>query len=382
MRFLSLLVALFPVISGASTLEIWVGVSHEMAGYLRKHIEAMTDHRVEIRPFDINTIRAELLMADSRDNAFPDAIWVPSDFLGLTDYIDLSALPDNWVDISRYEQKALDAVIINGELKALPVAIGNQLVLYSNTPQEHAVSWEQLIQSSSLSDQASLLFPNPNMYFYLSFYQLFSQQKLSSKNIRGDKLVSVFEFISMLEQQHVIEASCDEACARQRFISGEVEFLIDGDWAFSELQQAVGKQLQVLSLPTYRGKAMSSFSGAKVFAITKKGLANPQKTVALQEVVEYLQSYSFSYLAHSNAMISPFNEVNKRRIEKGNQLLSDMYDQCQVSQMMSSDYHMSIVWEASARAYDRYKSGMPTAELDKFYDDFVRYYSNNMRSEH
>ena len=379
-RLLSILTVLFPVFTCASTLEIWAGINYEASGYVKEHIESMTEHRVEIRPFDINSIRSELLIADPRDNTFPDAIWVPSDFLGLTEYIELSTLPSAWVDTSRYEKKAQDAVVINGELKALPVGIGNQLVLYSNKPQDHAISWEELIQRSSESKRASLLFPNPNMYFYLAFFQLFSHDILSSRNVDGEGLVSIFEFIDKLEKAQVIEASCNEVCARQRFIDGDVEFLIDGDWAFGELHQAYGDQLHVGSLPTYRDKAMSSFSGAKIFAITQKGMDNPNKREALKQVVQYLQSNSFTYLAHSNAMISPFREVNLRRVEEGNMTFSNMYDEFQSSQMMSSDYKMAIVWEASARAYERYKSDMPKQELHKFYDDFVEYYSANMRS--
>ncbi len=178
MRFLSILAALFPVVTCASTLELWAGINYETADYVKEHIESMTDHRVEIRPFDINSIRSELLVADPRDNTFPDVIWVPSDFLGLTEYIELSTLPSAWVDTSRYEKKALDAVVINDELKALPVGIGNQLVLYSNKPQDHAITWEELIQRSSDSNRATILFPNPNMYFYLAFFQLFSQDML------------------------------------------------------------------------------------------------------------------------------------------------------------------------------------------------------------
>nr|WP_275665032.1 extracellular solute-binding protein [Vibrio sp. Isolate34] len=379
-RLLSILTVLFPVFTCASTLEIWAGINYEASGYVKEHIESMTEHRVEIRPFDINSIRSELLIADPRDNTFPDAIWVPSDFLGLTEYIELSTLPSAWIDTSRYEKKAQDAVVINGELKALPVGIGNQLVLYSNKPQDHAISWEELIQRSSESKRASLLFPNPNMYFYLAFFQLFSHDILSSRNVDGEGLVSIFEFIDKLEKAQVIEASCNEVCARQRFIDGDVEFLIDGDWAFGELNQAYGDQLHVGSLPTYRDKAMSSFSGAKIFAITQKGMDNPNKREALKQVVQYLQSNSFTYLAHSNAMISPFREVNLRRVEEGNMTFSNMYDEFQSSQMMSSDYNMAIVWEASARAYERYKSDMPKQELHKFYDDFVEYYSANMRS--
>ncbi|MEZ9588877.1 maltose/maltodextrin-binding protein [Vibrio cyclitrophicus] len=380
MRLLSILPAFFPMFTCASTLEIWAGINYETADYVKEHIESMTEYYVEIRPFNVNSIRSELLVADPRDNIFPDAIWVPSDFLGLSEYIDLATLPENWVNTSRYEKKALDAVLIDGELKALPVGIGNQIVLYSNKPQSQVITWESLIQRSADTKQVSLLFPNPNMYFYLAFYQLFSKNLLSAQNVNGKGLVSVFEFIEMLEKTNTIERSCDEVCARQQFINGEVEFLIDGDWAFSELDSAFGEALHVNSLPTYQGRSMSSFSGAKVFAITKKGMENPEKREALKEVVEYLQSNRFTYLAHSNAMISPFSEVNQRRVKEGNHTFSNMYDEFQSSQMMSSDYRMAIVWEASARAYERFKSGMPKGELHKFYDEFVLYYSATMRS--
>ncbi|MEZ9417153.1 maltose/maltodextrin-binding protein, partial [Vibrio sp. 10N.286.49.E1] len=91
------------------------------------------------------------------------------------------------------------------------------------------------------------------MYFYLAFYQLFSEDLLSSKNINGEGLVAIFDFIDMLQQKKVIESSCSDTCARQRFIHGEVEFLIDGDWAFNELDEAFGRNLYVNPLPTYRG---------------------------------------------------------------------------------------------------------------------------------
>ncbi len=50
-----------------------------------------------------------------------------------------------------------------------------------------------------------------------------------------------FDFIDMLQQKKVIEPSCSDTCARQGFIDGEVDFLIDGDWAFSDLDAAFGQ---------------------------------------------------------------------------------------------------------------------------------------------
>ncbi|GMM87379.1 extracellular solute-binding protein [Vibrio fortis] len=377
MRILTGLVAFFPLIAYAATIEIWAGIEFETAQKVKQHIETLTEHTVEVRRFDINSIRAELVVADPRDTAFPDAIWVPSDFLGLSDYIDISTIPDTWVDESRYEEKALEVVELKGQLKALPVAIGNQLVLYSRHKSSTHMSWEQLIHLSQESSREVIAFPNPNMYFYLAFHQLFSNQPLSSRSIDGESVVAIFRFIEQLEQQGVIARDCDNVCARQRFLSGQVDYLIDGDWAYSELAESE-PNLTINALPTFQAKRMASFSGAKVFAITEKGMQDIDKQMVLREMVSFLQSNRFSYLARSDAMMSPFKDVNQKRMTSNQGSFSQMYQQFQAAQMMSSDYYMAIVWEAAARALERYKLGMPKDEIPAFYDDFVARYAERI----
>lgn len=399
MKILTGLVAFFPWIACAASIEIWAGIEFETAQKVKQHIENLTEHTVEVRRFDINTIRAELVVADPRDTAFPDAIWVPSDFLGLSDYIDISTIPTAWVDESRYEEKALEVVELNGELKALPVAIGNQLVLYSRVqndalhqnlsqnqsgtqkPSNAQMTWEQLITLSQESSREAIAFPNPNMYFYLAFHQLFSNQPFSSRSINGESVLEIFRFIEQLEQQGVIEGGCDNDCARQRFLSGQVDYLIDGDWAYNELSQSE-PNLTINALPTYRGKPMASFSGAKVFAITEKGMQDIDKQMVLREMVSFLQSNRFSYLARSDAMMSPFIDVNQKRMASNEGSFTQMYQQFQAAQIMSSDYYMAIVWEASARALERYKLGMPEEEIPAFYDDFVERYAKRLGGQH
>lgn len=399
MKILTGLVAFFPWMAYAATIEIWAGIEFETAQKVKQHIETLTEHTVEVRRFDINTIRAELVVADPRDTAFPDAIWVPSDFLGLSDYIDISTIPTAWVDESRYEEKALEVVELNGELKALPVAIGNQLVLYSRVqndalhqnlsqnqsgtknPSNAQMTWEQLITLSQESSREAIAFPNPNMYFYLAFHQLFSNQPFSSRSINGESVLEIFRFIGQLEQQGVIAGGCDNGCARQRFLSGQVDYLIDGDWAYNELFQSE-PDLTINALPTYRGKPMASFSGAKVFAITEKGMQDIDKQLVLREMVSFLQSNRFSYLARSDAMMSPFKDVNQKRLASNEGSFTQMYRQFQAAQIMSSDYYMAIVWEASARALERYKLGMPKEEIPAFYDDFVERYAKRFGGQH
>lgn len=320
-------------------------------------------------------------------------------FPRLSDYIDISTIPTAWVDESRYEEKALEVVELNGELKALPVAIGNQLVLYSRVqndalhqnlsqnqsgtqnPSNAQMTWEQLITLSQESSREAIAFPNPNMYFYLAFHQLFSNQPFSSRSINGESVLEIFRFIEQLEQQGVIAGGCDNGCARQRFLSGQVDYLIDGDWAYNELSQSE-PNLTINALPTYRGKPMASFSGAKVFAITEKGMQDIDKQLVLREMVSFLQSNRFSYLARSDAMMSPFKDVNQKRMASNEGSFTQMYQQFQAAQIMSSDYYMAIVWEASARALERYKLGMPKEEIPAFYDDFVERYAKRLGGQH
>ena len=127
---------------------------------------------------------------------------------------------------------------------------------------------------------------------------------------------------------------------------------------------------------------MASFSGAKVFAMTEKGMQDIDKQLVLREMVSFLQSNRFSYLARSDAMMSPFKDVNQKRMASNEGSFTQMYQQFQAAQMMSSDYYMAIVWEASARALERYKLGMPKEEIPAFYDDFVERYAKRFGGQH
>ncbi|NOH81019.1 extracellular solute-binding protein [Vibrio sp. RE86] len=369
-KFITICSICFSGFSLSTTLEIWSGLEHELALSLKAKVEAKTHHRIEVRSFDIHALRAELLVADVTDSYYPDAIWVPSDFLSLNPHVNFHTIPKTWYGEHQFEPLALEAVTIENQVKAIPFAIGNHLVLYHRTSNgSEPPTWEALIDLAKQRGKPSISFASDNVYLSTAFYTLFDYSSMNDLNLSGEVVVKISRFIEELERTHTIPANCGIACARNKFINGEVDYLIDGDWAYKELSLALGSTLGIQSLPTYQSKVMTSFSGAKVFAITPKATKSEGKMKLLKAIVDGIMQYNEQ--RQEGLYISPYQNVNQRLLATGPSDFSTLYRAFTQSTMMPSTIKMNVVWEALGRAQSRYRSGMPDEELAKFYESFV-----------
>jgi maltose-binding protein MalE len=213
----------------------------------------------------------------------------------------------------------------------------------------------------------------PNMYFFMSFVSLFSHHEMDiATDIEVGALASTLRFYDRLVDNRLLEDGCDQSCARQKFIKGEVAYLIDGDWALGELKQAMTDDLAISALPSYQSKPMRSLSGGKALIFSKQAMQNPLKRTALKEMALMVQQSEFvDQVIIGQNLISANAKLNELSFYSFSTYYSQLYSELEPAVIMPSSVTMAIFWEAINQGIKRYQLGMPAEEAATFVLDFV-----------
>ncbi|MGR5131990.1 sugar ABC transporter substrate-binding protein [Vibrio alfacsensis] len=378
--YLTLLLCFSSLIS-AQEIQVWSGIEYSTVAEINERFEAETGNTLAIREFDINNIRSELLLAKQTGITMPDAIWIPSDFLGLHDYFDLAKVPFDWIEEQSIESKALELVTVDGAIYGVPLGLGNHLVLYVNTKltKEVKPTWERLLDDARRG-KTSLAMQYPNMYFFMAFVPMFSDHHSAPiTDIDVGALAAAFKFYGALPKTGVVKDELTQDQARDQFINGEVPYLIDGDWALGELKQHFSTELMISSLPTYNNHHMHSLSGGKVLAFNAEAMENPDKRKAMRTLAMIVQKPEFieDVIINQN-LISANRSINRKWYDTDSSYYSDLYKELTPAYTMPSSVEMAVTWEALIRGYKRYRAGMPADSAAEFVVKFIKKHSQHI----
>ena len=359
----------------ATDIEVWSGLDNTTIKEIETRFEQQTDHTMSIREFYIDNIRSEMLVASQSNGEVPDVLYLPSDLLGLHQFLNLSPIPEDWLMLERFEPKAKSLIHVDGHYFGVPLAIGNHLVLYVNKDQTKQLTptWEELFQQVERGP-SSIAMQYPNMYFFMSFTSLFSRDDMQvATDVEVSPLASTLRFYQRLIDSGLMVDGCDQECARAQFLRGEVNYLIDGDWALGELKQSMVDDLVISALPSYQGKPMRSLSGGKVLIFTKQAMQDPIKREALQALANMVQQSEFidSVIIGQN-LISANAKLNELSFYSYSTFYTQLYTQLAPALIMPSSVTMAIFWEAVSQGIKRYQLGMPAEESATFILEFVR----------
>ncbi|MGF1724400.1 sugar ABC transporter substrate-binding protein [Photobacterium nomapromontoriensis] len=374
-------VAIYSGWSVAQEIQVWSGIEYSTVAEIKHRFEAETPNTLAIREFDVNNIRSELLLAKQTGITVPDVIWVPSDFLGLHDYFDLAAIPTSWINKQEMEKKALELVTVDGAIYGVPLGLGNHLVLYVNTKltNNERPTWEALIATAK-SGKTEVAMQHPNMYFLMAFISMFSERNEHAvTDIDIGALSTALKFYGSLIDNHVVTKNGTQDEARQQFIQGKVPYLIDGDWALSELKQHFGSELKIHALPTYNNHQMHSLSGGKVLAFTTVAMSDPDKKLALHTLTRIVQQPAFikDVIINQN-LISTNRTVNRLSYDTSTSYYSALYKELKPAYVMPSTVAMAVTWEALIRGYKRYRAGMPADMSAAFVTQFIEKHTQHI----
>ncbi|CED57733.1 putative uncharacterized protein [Aliivibrio wodanis] len=372
--------------SEAKVLEFWSAFGDNVDTKLAQEFEAKTGNQLIVRKFSIDEMKAELLLASRSKNYMPDVAWVPSDFLGLHEFIGLKPIPEHWINIKQLEDAAKQSAIVDNEYMGLPLFLGNHLMLFydKNNIKTPITQWEQLqLLSEQEPTKTHITFSVRNMYYFSAFFSLFHPDiPLDQIKFDDERSVDALRLFYDFANLNHIGTNCDSSCSRQRFIDGQASYLIDGDWAVSDLLDVFGDDLGVISLPSYKGKPMKSLSGGKILIMTKAGYQNPDKREMIQQLIELAQDKEFlTLLINEHQYISASVEVNRASISPDKNIMYLVYQQYLLSQPMPTSLRVSFIWEALARGAARHVDGMPEEQTMKYIENLIERFSKKVEEQ-
>ena len=318
---------------------------------------AETGVKVVIKAFKNNELKSELIQR-SNVQQLPDAIIVPSDFLGLKQ-INVSSIPNEIISPNLYKQ-ALKSAEVNDQLKGIPIVFGNHLVLFYNKSMIEQVpsNWEELLlQRNQFSNPKDFIaWSYYEMYWFIPFLGAFDSVPFSEgkPTLNTPQMAQTLEWYQRFLDQRIIDTNCEYNCVNNRFKAQSLAMAINGVWEYQAYKKALGDNLGVAALPRLGDKKMKSYFSSHTLAFPNQGLQGP-KAEPLKKLAEFLQREDIQTLIWSDLNSIPTNNKTLANIEKeGNHDFSIMFAQLQSSNPMPNEHEMAIVWEALLKGLNRY----------------------------
>jgi maltose-binding protein MalE len=379
-KFLILITFIVSFSSEARILEFWSAFGDNVDQKLAQEFEARTGNKLMVRKFSIDEMKAELLLASKSKNYMPDVAWVPSDFLGLHQFIGIMPIPKIWIKQEQLEPVAKQSAMVGDRYMGLPLFLGNHLMLFYDKSKvsKPITTWEQLqALSEKEPNKMHISYSVKDMYFLSAFFSLFHPNvPLDQLHFNDAKSIETLEFYYNTALRNNLDSQCNSLCSRQLFIDGKSPYLIDGDWAVSSLIDEFGPDLGIASLPSYQGIPMRSLSGGKVLTMTKASFQNPEKRAMIKQLMELAQDKEFlTRLINEHQYISASTEVNQAVILPNKKVMNAVYQQYLQTQSMPTSLRVTFIWEALARGASRHSDGMPEKETMEYIKNLIDRFS-------
>ncbi len=344
----------------AKTIELWhAHQSQDFVNALAKKFEQKTGHKVNVLPFNTSKVKAELLLA-AEAGLMPDAILVPSDYLGLYRELILAELDSSWFDPD-LSPTALGTTRIDDAYRGIPIIQGNHLMLFYNKAfvSKPASSWAELnrqAQELRESGVEPIGWKYGEMYWFVPFLGAFGGWPMTGTQVTLDtpEMVKALDFYKGLADSGLINRDCEYDCAQKDFIAGKYAYAINGDWAFKDLQNELGDKFGVAVLPAIANTALrpmtSSF--ALGFPITS---VDSDKQAVLKEFAHFAQALEVQQHYFSEFSLLPTNQraldlVISSAADNEKQLLAQLAD----AKPMPSERAMAVTWQAMAKGFIRF----------------------------
>ncbi|MCG7534803.1 extracellular solute-binding protein [Pseudoalteromonas sp. OOF1S-7] len=340
------------------TLTIAIGLENYDFKPLFAQFTRKTGIQVKVVEFENNSLKSELLLRAS-NNALPDGIIVPADYMGLT-ALNLSEVPDDWLSTHLIDQVRMN-IKANGSTLGIPIVFGNHLMLYYNRAlvSDAAKNWQQL-RIQHQEDGLKISWNYYEMYWYRAFLGTFGTSLILNGNANLDTsaMVSALRWYKSLKDEAWLDVECDYDCTVNQFLSGEVAYTINGSWMFQRFSEHFGDKLGVTQLPSLRGEPMRSYFSSHVMAFPDHALSG-EKSTQLRTLSEFLQSLPVQTSLWSSINALP---VDRRALEmlkiQGITQVEALISTLEYAQPMPNEAQMAFVWEAMLKGLTRHLAGV------------------------
>lgn len=342
MRHLSvwfyLVSVLFSASVSAETLTLWNAHSLE---HLQPELEAfsrLTGHKVQQQHFRADRIRDQVLAAA----VLPDLYFIPSDQISNVQEYHLAPWPEA---IPRMRQLRTDGML-GQAWYGLPINLGNHLVMYFRKDKVKPIDDVENIPAGRLG------WPRDQAYWFVAFLTAAGGWPFDGDQLKLDTpaMVSALTTYKDLYVRHPASA-CSLMCNEQKLVEGEIDYVLDGDWAYQMLHQTLGDKLGLAMLPTLHGQVMHPLSSSYVLARTDN--MSPAKRQATEELARFLLSDDSQARMYLHSMLLPAVPMVAERMQ--GQMSPDMQvmsRQLLQSKPMPNSRKMMLFWLVMGKGLD------------------------------
>ncbi|MGL4206253.1 MAG: sugar ABC transporter substrate-binding protein [Aeromonadaceae bacterium] len=314
----------------AETLTLWNGHSLEHLEPELRRFQAQSGHQVLQQHFRADQFRDKVISSI----LLPDLYFIPSDQLSNKQEYHLGQWPASLAQKHGLREDGK----FKGAWYGIPINMGNQLVLYYRKDKVKALDELTDIPAGRLA------WPADQAFWFIPFLTAQGGWPLNGRHFT----LNTPEMVAALEsyQQAVARnpaTKCELMCNEHAFLRGEVDYLIDGDWAYQMLHEVIGEKLGVALLPKVGGKQMKPLSSSYVLAIRDD--LSPAKRAIAEKLVTFLLSDDAQRRLYERSKLFPaVAAVGSKMNAHMSPDMRVLHTQLQQSLAMPNDRNMLVVW--------------------------------------
>ena len=330
------LFSLLPVSLTAETLILWNGHSLEHLEPELIRFQAQSGHQIVQQHFRADQFRDKVVSSI----LLPDLYFIPSDQLSNKQEYHLGL----WSAALAKKYTLRQDGQIAGLWYGIPINMGNQLVLYYRKDRA------PLLDELNDIPAGRLAWPAGQAFWFMPFLTAQGGWPLAGNRFT----LNTPQMVAALEAYQKAVARfpatrCELMCNEHAFLQGEVDYLIDGDWAYQMLHDLMGDKLGVGLLPRIDGKLMKPLSSSYVLAI-RDDIAPAKKAVA-EQLVHFLLSDATQRRLYERSKLFPaVTTVGASMYPKMTPDMRVLHAQLKQSLAMPNGRNMLIVWLVLGKA--------------------------------
>lgn len=183
-----------------------------------------------------------------------------------------------------------------------------------------------------------------------------------SPQLNTKAVIDALKFVWDVARNEQVNIECDYQCQHNKFLSGQLAYIINGVWAYRDYQAALSENLVVNPIPSIDGNIIRPYFSS-IVAFVPAAADSKERTQATQALMQYMQTLDFQreiWLTMSDlpAHQKVLNEIK----ELDNPDLLAILNALNEAVALPTSSNMLYVWEALLMGYRRYGSGALSAE--------------------
>jgi maltose-binding protein MalE len=363
----ALLLALSPMLAWAGeTITLWHKEESELS---RRTLEELCDMFAEQHNVAIETTRidptelAPVLIKNTMDGSGPDVAFVPADLVGHYRELKLSPISEE-LQSPDVKPLFLDTAKLQTTLYGAPILGGNHLMMYYNKRyvDKPARNWDELFAQHEKFQKMEIKtigwhYSEP--FWFVGFVGAFGGWPITEGQITLDTraLKDALIFYKSLADWGVIDKDCDYSCGAQRFYNGEYAYAINGDWAYSDVEKALGKDFGVAMIPAVGDRVVTPMFATTALVFPNQSLEG-KKAAILKAFMRFMQGAEVQEHWYKAAGRFPVHsDVFQQFLSTADDNRKQALAELEVARIMPNDPNMAYIWQGLRKGMARFLTG-------------------------